>query len=199
MVEDEASEQARKEARVKMAAAAAAPAAPEIVDLDGEDEDAEEMLQDDAPMGNPDFVTIPEGAKMPAGWIVTFVRIRGAHTNMPKGGDRWCALWNLTEGDEKLAMKRARGEAGRVIDEFAKQTIRLLGRVADPSKQVEGEGYMADWGGSLSTPGSVDRFWNEIGGKYRHVLKSIYLKNHTFDTKEHVRFFAQDVSPRSVG
>jgi hypothetical protein len=169
-----------------------------VIDLDGEDDDeAVDPVEAEADKGPPDYATMPAGAKMPPGWNVWFLRIRARHTNEPKGPDLWCALWNLTEGDEKRAAKRARGEGLRVIDEMAKQTIRFVGTIA--REGGAGDGFTADWTGSLTSAGSVDRFWNRIGGKYRHVIKSLYLQNHTLSVTDQVDFFASCVSVRRAG
>jgi len=185
------------------AAAARGEAAPEpgIVDLDGEEESDGEAGDEHADMNAPlpPWAVLPDGFEMPRGWVVWAILIRGELTNSPKGGDRWCLLWNLTEGDQKRAAKRARGDVGRVIDEMAKGTIRLVGTVADEDRGIEGTGFRSDWGGKLSEPGSVDAFWNAIGAKYQHAIKSLYLKNHTFSAAEQADFFEHCVLPRSVG
>lgn len=169
----------------------------DVIDLgDGEDEEGGAEAAEPE-VGPPEWVTMPDGAKLPVGWTIWYLRILARHTNEPKGPDLWCALWNLSEGDEKRAAKRARGEGLRVIDEMAKQTIRLVGTIA--TRGSVGDGFHADWSGSASTPGSVDRFWNRIGGKYRHVIKALYLQNHTLGIAEQADFFASCVSVRRAG
>jgi hypothetical protein len=139
---------------------------------------------DDKPL--PDWAAIPQGVKTPDGWLVWFVKFRAKVTNTPGKGDRTCVLWNLSESDEKHAAKRARGDPMRVVDEMAKQMIRVV------------DGHGADWGGSRGA-GSVDAFWQDIGGKCRHQLKSLYLKNHTMTGEETADFFEHCVAVRTAG
>ena len=133
----------------------------------------------------PEWVVLPDGFKMPLGRRVTFVKIYAAMTDTPAKGDRQCILWNLTEADEKLAIKRTRGEGIRVMDEFTKQMIRAI------------DGKTVDWTGNAG-PRSPNTFWNDIGGKYRQQLKNVYAKNHSMDTAEMVDFFSNCFAVRTV-
>jgi hypothetical protein len=148
--------------------------------------------------GAPEWALVPQSLIMPAGWVVWFLKIPSKDTNAPRKGSllapphddgqlyRQCILWNLTEADEKRASRRAAGNAHRIIDEMAKAMIRVIdGQIA--SFQV------------TAGPTSVGAWWDEIGGKYRHVLKSIYLRTHTLDEKENTNFFLHCVAPRTVG
>jgi hypothetical protein len=134
----------------------------------------------------PDWANLAPGMKLPDGWQIWFLRFRAAHTNTPIKGDRTCILWNLSEADEKHAAKRSRGDPMRVIEEMTKQTIRVV------------DGCKADWSGAKG-PGSVDVFWTEIGGKCRHQLKSLYLKNHTMSAEENADFFGECCAVRTAG
>lgn len=180
---DEEREAARRELEENVLAEAAAaqqtPAAFE--DLDDEDQ----TQLEEKPL--PDWATIPQGVTVPAGWHVWFVQFRARLTNTPERGDRHCVIWNLSESDEKHAAKRAKGDAMRVIDEMAKQMLRVV------------DGVPVDWTGSRASAGSVDRFWQEIGGKCRHRLKELYLKNHTMTVEETADFFEKCVAVRTAG
>lgn len=151
------------------------------IDLDDE-EDGDEP-QPEKPL--PDWATLPAGMKTPAGWQVWFLRFPANLTNNPGKGDRTCILWNLSEADEKLAAKRARGDGLRVIDECAKQMIRAV------------DGVKADWSGA-SGPGSVASFWSELGGKGRHQIKGLYLRTHTMSPEENAAFFERGVVVRTA-
>jgi hypothetical protein len=168
----------------QLTAAAARGEVPDVVEFDDEDDQPGDVVaSSDAP---PDWAKIPEGFVMPAGWVVFFVRFRAAWTNTPKKGDRTCILWNLSEADEKLAARKARGDGLRLIEEMSKRMIRSV------------DGLKADWGGSPG-PANVDQFWSEIGGKCRYMLKSTYLKNHTLSAEESLDFFEHCVTSRSAG
>jgi hypothetical protein len=132
----------------------------------------------------PEWVVIPGDLKVPPGRQLMFVRFRAAWTDNPSKGDRHCIMWNLTEGDEKLALKRTRGDSYRTIDELTKQSIRAI------------DGVRADWI-SPTAVGSVSAFWTEIGGKCRQQLKNFYVKTHTLSTEETVDFFTNCIDVRT--
>jgi hypothetical protein len=134
----------------------------------------------------PEWVKVPPGLKLPGGGRqVTYVMFRAAWTDCPEKGDRQAILWNLTEADEKFALKRTRGESLRTIDELAKQYIRVV------------DGVKSNWAGT-SGPGSVETFWNDIGAKCRQQLKNLYAKTHMFSADEAVDFFTNCVTVRTV-
>jgi hypothetical protein len=140
-----------------------------------------EETEDVAPRAHAeDWMKVPEGLKMPAGWTIFFVRFRAAMTNTPKKGDRVAIVWNLSEVDEKLAARRSQGSAVRIIDEMAKGMIRAID-------------------GKIATPQDVQNFWSEIGGKCRHQLKSLYLKNHTMSPEENTDFLDSCIASRTAG
>jgi hypothetical protein len=162
--------------------AAAKPAQAAFEDMD-DDPDFGTVAADKPP---PAWAIVPEGVVLPNGWQIWFIQFRAKVTNTPSKGDRYCICWNLSESDEKHAAKRSKGDPMRVIDEMAKQMIRVV------------DGRPADWGGSRG-PGSVDAWWQEIGGKGRHQLKMLYLKNHTMTTEESSDFFEHCVAVRTAG
>jgi len=147
------------------------------------DEDAEEGSAKPQTDAIPAWAKIPVGLVMPDGWQVHFILLRASWTNKPSLGDRSVILWNLTEADEKLAAKRARGDANRIIDEMSKQMIRVI------------DGGRTDW--SRGAGSNVERFWDEIGGKCRHILRSYYLKTHTMEVKDMADFFDNCVAVRT--
>lgn len=134
----------------------------------------------------PEWVKLPPDAKLPEGRHVVYVLFRPEMTDTPKKGERQCVMWNLTEADEKLAIKRTRGDGIRMIDELTKQMIRVV------------DGVKADWTG-VTGPGSVTQFWDDIGGKCRQQLKNIYSKNHTFSAEEAIDFFTNCIAVRTAG
>lgn len=150
--------------------------------------DEEEMgvvADGDDPSTLPDWAVLPEGFKMPLGKQVIALRFRAKWTDYPKRGDHWVLLWNLTEADEKLALKRTRGEGIRAIDELTKQTIRVI------------DGHRADWV-ALAGPGSMRAFWDEVGGKCRQQLKNVYAKRHTMSQEELTDFFTDCIAVATV-
>jgi|HubBroStandDraft_5_1064220.scaffolds.fasta_scaffold10497_3 hypothetical protein len=163
---------------------AAAGEVPEAVEFDEPDDLPSDVVTNQDAI--PDWAKLPDNFPMPEGWVVFFVRFRAAWTNTPKKGDRVCVLWNLSEPDEKLAARQARGDGLRLIEEMSKRMIRSI------------DGLKADWGGAPG-PANVNQFWSEIGGKCRYMLKSLYLKNHTLSTEESLDFFEHCVTSRSAG
>lgn len=154
-----------------------------------DDEEAEAIPLEEIPARDPnaipDWAIIPANAKLPDGRQVIFVRLRAGWTDTPHKGDRQCIMWNLTEADEKLALRRTRGDSLRTIDELTKQAIRIV------------DGQKADWTGKVG-PGSVNRFWNDVGTKCRQQLKNMYVKAHALEPSEIVDFFSTCVVVRSV-
>jgi len=164
------------------------PAAPAVtVEDEGSDEDGEETspAAEATAAAVPDWAIVPPTVTLPKGRIVFYIRFRPEWTDVPGKGERQCILWNLTEADEKLAIKRTRGEALRTIDELTKQMIRVV------------DGVKSDWTG-VTGAGSVSNFWTEIGGKCRQLLKNIYLKNHSLAPEETADFFGHCIAAKTV-
>lgn len=136
----------------------------------------------------PDWVEFPAGFKIPPNKQLAFMMFRARWTDRPDKGDRWCLLWPLTDAEEKLAIKRTRGENGRMLAEFSKGMIRI----AD-SKKV-------NWTGDFdpATEASPDRFWDEIGAKCRQMIQNFYLKTHQLDREEQADFFKNCLHVRTA-
>jgi hypothetical protein len=137
------------------------------------------------PEGIPEWVKFPPKMKIPPGKEVGFMQFRAKWTDKPHLGDRQVIMWSLSDADEKLAMKRTRGEHMRTITEAAKQCIRAI------------DGVSANWTGAFVL-GNVDTFWNEIGGKCRQLIVNYYLKTHTLEAAEQLDFFANCLAVRRV-
>jgi hypothetical protein len=174
---------------------------------DAEKEDGEGAVGQGA-VGVPDQFPLPKGMEFPEGWQVWFLHFDSRDTNTPKKGAPWvdpatgeprcdpetgkvllfrfCVLWNLSYTDEKRALRRAAGGALNVIEECSMAMIRSV------------DGHVADW---LHDKGkdSTQQWWSEVGGKARHVIKSIYLRTHTMAPEESLRFFEQCATVRTVG
>jgi hypothetical protein len=97
---------------------------------------------------------------------------------------RDCVFWDLSVADEKLARAAARG--GDALHELAKRIIRTV------------DGHRADWSGKRAAPGSVDRFWDEIGGKCRPLIVNAYWKLHSLSTEETADFFLHCITFRTA-
>jgi hypothetical protein len=160
------------------------PAPPVVEDLsEPDDEGDDEGAPKPEAAAIPEWAAMPPGLVMPEGWQIHFMRFRAAWTNLPRLGDRTCVLWNLTEADEKLAARRARGDANRIIDEMSKQMVRVI------------DGARTDW--TKGGANNIERFWDEIGGKCRHLVRSYYLKTHTLEAKDFADFFDNCVAVRT--
>lgn len=134
--------------------------------------------------GLPEWFKLPEGMQLPVGREIIFLRFRAKWTDTPTKGDRTCALWNITAADERMALKRTKGDATRTLSEMAKQTIRIL------------DGQRTDWTRGASS--NVEVFWNDIGAKCRQQIISAYLKTHSMTAEEEADFFGQCMTVRSV-
>ena len=136
----------------------------------------------------PDWVSFPQGFRIPPGKEVAFLYFRAKWTDRPEKGDRWCMMWTLSDADEKLAIKRTRGESGRTLSELTKGTIRLM------------DGKRADWtqSGDKETTVSPERFWDEIGAKCRQEITNIYLKTHSLSREERADFLGNCVVIRKA-
>lgn len=136
---------------------------------------AEKKTNVDNPSDVPDWFTMPPGFVIPPHKEIIFLRFRAAWTDRPDKGERMCMLWPLSDADEKLALKRTRGEPARGLSELSKQLIRAV------------DGCRADWTGQPG-PGSVERFWDEIGSKCRQLIQNYYAKTHTLSNEEKYDF-----------
>jgi len=158
------------------------PTAPPAVEVIDETDDDEDIPKEEV-AAIPDWVQMPAGMIQPLGWQVYFLRFRSKWTNRPGLGDRHCVLWNLSEADEKLAAKRARGDANRIIDEMSKQMVRAF------------DGQRVDW--TRGPASNIEKFWDEIGGKCRHLVRSYYLKTHVLEARDMADFFDSCVAVRT--
>lgn len=166
-----------------------APPPEEVSAADREPAEEPEEFDPFVPMpgGRPAWCPIPKGFKPPQGVRVMFVSFAAETTVAPHKGDRSCLLWELSDIEELDAAKRSAGQPGRGPYEFAKQMIRVI------------DGSIVDWSGDGSSPGSIDRFWREIGPKGRSMLALIYGRTHAMDAKERVDFFTKRFVVRPAG
>lgn len=134
----------------------------------------------------PAWVKVPKGFRFPKGRKAVFVFFHDYLTDTPLHGNRQAILWPLDPEDEKQSFNRAMGDANRAPGELAKQMIRAV------------DGFAADWTGTPSQ-GSVDRFWREIGGKYRDLLVRVYAQLHVLTPEETADFFEHCIAVRSSG
>lgn len=137
------------------------------------------------PNAVPEWIKIPPSLKIPEGKEVQFVRFLAKWTDKPHLGERQCILWSLSSADEKLAMKRTRGDSMAALQEATKQSIRVI------------DGAKADWTGRFGL-GNVDTFWNDIGPKCRNALAAIYHKTHHLEALEQLHFFTNCFVARRV-
>ena len=150
------------------------------------EDNADEQLKEPDDSAFPAWVKIPEGFKPPKGRQIVAMRFRASWTDTPRKGDRQCIVWSLSEGDEKNAVKRTRGESALAMNELSKQMIRVV------------DGHVVDWSGS-EPDADINTFWNEIGARCRQLIKNTYGKMHTLEPSEIVDFFYNCQAVRSVG
>lgn len=152
-------------------------------------------VPDDSPLGkeaaNPqDESAIPAWSRMPANLAIPphkqvgFMLFKKEWTGRPDLGDRDIIFWNLSVADEKLAKQAARG--GDALPELAKRMIRSI------------DGHKTDWTKGKNAVGSVDRFWEEIGGKCRPLIINSYWKMHSLEVEETAEFFLRYCTYRSA-
>lgn len=148
--------------------------------LDDEDGEPAEVVTE----GEPAWFVAPDKWAPPVGYQVHYVLFKAKNTATPAKGDRHCAFWILTEAEENMAIKRSRGEGARIMAEMAKAMVRSI------------DGHKADMTAS-GKPGDVNRFWNEIGPKYRQMMKALYSKTHALDAEEIADFFINCIAVRT--
>lgn len=138
--------------------------------------------------GLPEWATMPEGLKVPPGRQVHALRFRSEWTDVPGKGDRHCIVWNLSDAEERIALKRSGGgdEPVSMATELAKQMIRAI------------DGHKADWSG-VAGPGNIDVFWREIGSKCRQLVVRWYTQTHMLSDAERADFFENCVASRTAG
>jgi hypothetical protein len=150
---------------------------------------------------------IPQGMKIPPGKQLSFLRFKSEWTDAPEKGNattfrrkkpgtegdavaimedyealsRVLVTWPLTVAEERLALKRARGEVGRASDELAMQMIRGV-----DGKRID---WTGEWAKNADELEPAERLWNEIGPKCRPLVINLYRQLHTLKAEELVDFF----------
>lgn len=154
-----------------------------------EQEQEEESYTPELPKASgddiPDGFVVPKDLRVPRGRQVLFITIRAGMTDTPAKGDRQCICWTLSDGDEKVATDRCEGKAGRASAEYTKQMIRSV------------DGHVVNWMRPRG-PGSIDEFWQEVGGKGRNLLMRTYSRLHLADDEEVRDFFENCIAVRSA-
>ena len=152
----------------------------------------------------PEWVTWPASLKIARGKRVMFLRLRGEMTDAPHLGDRIVILWSLSVADERAARRRAKGDDDENVHELTKQMLRAIdGEIVswDITAKVSQEkrSQLAAKMGVAIEGKDADKFWNEIGGKYRNVLTTIYMQLHTLTNAELVDFFQNCTHAATAG
>lgn len=133
----------------------------------------------------PEWAKVPSGLALPPGKQIGFMMFKAEWTDRPHGGDRVIVMWGLTVADERLARAATRGDSTRSYEELAKRMIRSV------------DGHRADWTGKQG-PGSINRFWDEVGPKCRPLIINAYLKTHSLGAEETADFFLNCCAYRSA-
>lgn len=129
----------------------------------------------------------PEEMTYPQEGTVWFLRLLPDVTGRPKLGERVIIVWALSVRDERNARSRAQtlGEGVSTIEEYTKAMLRAW------------DGKKLDWA-KPSAAIELDKFWEEVGPKYRSLLTAWYLRTHQLSDEDRLRFFAQCVASRSI-
>lgn len=134
-----------------------------------------------------EFPQWPDGLVPPRkGKAVYGIKIRAAFTDNPNGADRHIILWTLSVGDEKAADNRAMLQGNPDLASLPERTKQMIRAV---------DGRPTDW----RDPASVDALWDDMGPKYRNMLKAFYTRFHAFDDVERMDFFGRCFAHRVVG
>ena len=134
--------------------------------------------------GVPEWAVLPPGLVYPKTRSVAFLRFHAKWTDTPGKGERQCIVWNLTVGDEKLALARTRGDHMRSLTECSKQMIRAV------------DGERVDW--TRGAQANVEQFWDEIGHACRQMIQNYYIKTHTLTDEDTIDFFANCIAVRTA-
>lgn len=189
--------------------ATAAPEGETADDFTANEEGAEEgsgdALDEAAEHGKdpnaiPDWIMFPQHAKWkipPNAGDVFFLRFKAEWMPDKSKGDRTVIFWCLNDNEEKMAGKRTRGDDARWIGEMTKACVRAMGSITPGEDKATVPMTMSDWTGTFG-PGSVDRFWNEIGPKCRSMLKNLYHRTHSLTAEETADFFLNCMTARSA-
>lgn len=144
-------------------------------------------------VGVPDWFVMPDGFyenDIPDGATFCCMRFEARLTYRPKLGDRQCLLMPLTVKDELLAYKRIASlgtqSSQAVVSELAKQMIKLI------------DGKKPEWV-RRAARNYPDVFWNDIGGDYRRMIESWYVKTHVLAGEDRARFLADCMAVRTKG
>lgn len=147
--------------------------------VEEEDDDEYDVVADPkAPVPTdaaPAWAKVPSDFALPVGKQIFFVKFKAEWTDYPSKGDRYAIMWNLSDADEKLALKRTRGDSARMLAELTKQMIRVV------------DGERVDW--SRGAHANIERWWDDIGGKCRQLVQSAYHKSHHLNDTEQADFF----------
>jgi len=136
----------------------------------------------------PVWAKIPKGMKFPKGIDVLILRIRADLTMYPGKGERQVIIWQLTDGDQKLALSRSMGDTNRYAIEMTKQMIRAA------------DGQQINWTGDPKSPGiDIERFWHEIGQKGRNLLHRVTNMMCVMNEEEHADFFEHCIAAVRTG
>lgn len=155
----------------------------------GEEETSEAVPEGDPkPVdGHPEWAPpLPEKLRVPPGVQVTWIRIRAGLTVAPHKGDRVCAVWALSELEERQAVTRARGDQYQMLSELAKATVRTVDQ------------HMCDRTATPGHPGAIAKFWGEIGPKGRSLVRTYYSRTHTMSDEETQDFLLNCFATRTV-
>lgn len=128
---------------------------------------------------------VPKDLVFPRGIDAFFIKVPGAITHARHKGDRVCIIWELSEGDEKLAYGRSLNDPSRAVAELSKQMVRAF------------DGHRADWSGT--GPGNIDQFWREIGPKGRNLMQMLHSRINVMGMDDMRDFFASSIVPVYTG
>lgn len=156
--------------------------------------------EDDGPIPSWAQPWLPAGLKIPASRQPKFLRFKSAWTDAPQKGvpsmwpknpsdakgdqeehlTRVLMLWEISDAEERLALKAAAQDRTRLMAEYAKHMIRSVDGMA-----VD---WTMAWAKGASDLYSPDRLWTELGAKCRQPVVNLYLKLHSLSDAEMADF-----------
>lgn len=145
---------------------------------------------------------LPPSLKIPAGRSVGFARFKSKWTDAQEVGvpsvwrraipgsdqeqvteclSRVVIYWNLSDAEERAALKRCAGDRSNVVAEYTKNMIRAV------------DGKVFDWTGNSWAKGngkpnaervSPHAVWTQLGSKCRQMMTRIYMTSHSLNDED---------------
>jgi hypothetical protein len=133
----------------------------------------------DGTVGDEDAFTLPAGLKPAKGTVVIEYTFWPALHGDEKRGDIKAVIWELSFREDKLAMKRGRGEMADSVYQLLRMSIRAV------------DGDPVDWTDGGKADVMLDRLLEDIGQKGRALLLEAYKRMSIPTEEESEAFFGR--------